>query len=181
MRIVVDAPRRQKAFPRDRFFNLFVPPLRKPLSTYHLFQEKLKMGLISEFRAFAMRGNVVDMAVGIVIGAGFGKIVSALVEKIVMPLVGLLGGVDFSQYDITLKEAVTDSSGKVTSEAVNLGVGTFVTSIIDFVIIAFAIFLVIKLMNAAKARFEKQEEEKAAEPSNEVKLLTEIRDALKNS
>jgi large conductance mechanosensitive channel len=139
------------------------------------------MGLINEFREFAMKGNVVDMAVGIVIGAGFGKIVSALVEKIVMPLVGLFGGVDFSQYDITLKEAVTDESGKVTSEAVNLGVGTFITTVIDFVIIAFAIFLVIKLMNAAKARFEQQEEEKAAEasePSEEVKLLTEIRDAL---
>ncbi len=137
------------------------------------------MGLVSEFREFAMRGNVVDMAVGIVIGAGFGKIVSALVEKIVMPLVGLLGGVDFSQYDVTLKEAVKDpATGEVTAEAVNLGIGTFITTIIDFMIVAFAIFLVIKLMNAAKARFEKQEEEKAAEPSAEVKLLTEIRDAL---
>jgi large conductance mechanosensitive channel len=117
------------------------------------------MGLIKEFRDFAMRGNVVDMAVGIVIGAGFGKIVSALVEKIVMPLVGLIGGVDFSKYDVVLKEAVTDDKGVITKAAVNLGVGSFITTIIDFVIIAFAIFLVIKLMNAAKARFEKKADE----------------------
>ena len=136
------------------------------------------MGLIQEFKDFAMRGNVVDMAVGIVIGAGFGKIVSALVEKIVMPLVGLFGGVDFSQYDIVLKEAEKAEDGTVTAEAVNLGIGTFITTIIDFVIIAFAIFLVIKLMNAAKARFEAEKEEEASEPSDEVKLLTEIRDAL---
>jgi large conductance mechanosensitive channel len=130
------------------------------------------MGLVQEFRDFAMRGNVVDMAVGIVIGAGFGKIVSALVERIVMPLVGMLGGVDFSKYDIQLK-APTE-----TEEAVTLGIGTFVTSIIDFVIIALAIFIVIKLMNAAKARFEKEEEAKPAEPSEEVMLLREIRDSL---
>ena len=135
------------------------------------------MGLIQEFREFAMRGNVVDMAVGIVIGAGFGKIVSALVEKIVMPLVGLLGGVDFSQYDIVMKPAVVED-GKVITEAVNLGIGTFITTIVDFMIVAFAIFLVIKMMNAAKARFEKKEEEKPAEPTEEVKLLREIRDSL---
>jgi large conductance mechanosensitive channel len=136
------------------------------------------MSLAKEFRDFAMKGNVVDMAVGIVIGAGFGKIVSTFVEKIVMPLVGLVGGVDFSKYDIVLKEAVTDDAGGVAAEAVNLGFGTFVTTVVDFVIIAFAIFMVVKLMNAAKARFEAEEEKKPTGPSAEEKLLTEIRDAL---
>ena len=104
-----------------------------------------------------------------------------------MPLVGMFGGVDFSQYNIVLQAAedeVKNDSGEITTpavEGINLGIGTFITTVIDFVIIAFAIFLVIKLMNAAKARFEQEEEEKAPpEPSDEVKLLTEIRDALAN-
>jgi len=139
------------------------------------------MGLLKEFKEFAMRGNVVDMAVGIVIGGAFGKIVSSLVEKIVMPVVGLItGGIDFSQYDYVLKPAKTNDQGEVVEEAISLGLGSFLTTVIDFVIIAFAIFIVIKMMNAAKARFDEEEEEKetAAEPSDEVKLLTEIRDAL---
>lgn len=137
------------------------------------------MGLLKEFKEFAMRGNVVDMAVGIVIGGAFGKIVSSLVEKIVMPLVGVLtGGVDLSKYDITLVPAETNEQGEVIKEAVNLGLGSFLTTVIDFVIIAFAIFIVIKLMNAAKARFEEEEEAAPPKPSEEVKLLTEIRDAL---
>ena len=136
------------------------------------------MGLISEFKEFALRGNVVDMAVGIVIGASFGKIVSALVDKVVMPLVGLLGGIDLTGYDIVLKEAVTDADGEITSEAVNLGLGTFLGAVLHFLIVAFAIFMVIKLMNVAKQRFEKEQEEAPATPSEEVQLLTEIRDAL---
>ena len=136
------------------------------------------MGMIKEFKEFALKGNFIDMAVGIVIGTGFGKIVSAFVEKIVMPLVGLLGGVDFSKHDIELKPAVKNADGSIATEAVNLGIGTFVTVMIDFFIIAFAIFLVIRTINAAKKRFEKEEEKKPAEPSAEVKLLTEIRDSL---
>jgi large conductance mechanosensitive channel len=137
------------------------------------------MGLVQEFKDFALKGNFVDMAVGIVIGAGFGKIVSSFVEKIVMPLVGLLGGVDFSKHGICLKEAVTDANGKVTQEAVNLGIGSFATTVLDFIIIAFAIFIVVKLMNAAKSRMEAdKKQEAAAKPSAQEKLLAEIRDAL---
>jgi large conductance mechanosensitive channel len=131
------------------------------------------MGMLQEFRDFAMRGNVVDMAVGVVIGGAFGKIVAAMVEKIIMPLVGMLGGADFSKYDVQLKAADGDKP------AVMLGVGTFVTEIINFIIIAFAIFMAIKLMNTAKARFEKAKEAAPAAPPEDVVLLREIRDALK--
>jgi len=131
------------------------------------------MGMLKEFKEFAMRGNVVDMAVGIVIGAAFGKIVSSFVKDVLMPPIGLLlGGVDFTGLAITLKEAV----GKVP--AVTLNYGKFIQSIVDFTIIAFAIFMVVKAMNSMK----KKEEEKPAEPpkpSNEEVLLTEIRDILK--
>ena len=136
------------------------------------------MSMMSEFREFAMRGNVVDMAVGIVIGGAFGKIVSSFVNDVLMPPIGLaIGGVDFSQLAVTLKEA----EGEVA--AVTLNYGTFLQTVIDFIIIAFAIFMVIKGMNSLK---RKEEEAPAApeappEPSDEVKLLTEIRDALKTS
>lgn len=136
------------------------------------------MSMMSEFKDFAMRGNVVDMAVGIVIGGAFGKIVSSFVADVLMPPLGLLiGGVDFSQMAVTLKAAVEGA------EAVQLKYGSFIQSIFDFVIIAFAIFLVVKAMNTAKARMERKEEAKPAEPpkpSNEEVLLTEIRDALQN-
>ncbi len=126
--------------------------------------------MLKEFKEFAMRGNVVDMAVGIVIGGAFGKIVSSFVDDVLMPPIGmLLGGVDFSNLAVTLREA---SEGV---EAVTLGYGSFIQTVIDFVIIAFAIFLVIKAMNAAK----KEEEEAPAEPPKQEVLLTEIRDALR--
>ena len=135
------------------------------------------MGMIQEFKEFAMRGNVVDLAVGVVIGAAFGKIVSSLVEKVIMPLVGLVtGGVDFSKYDIPLKEAVKEGD-KVVTPAVNLGVGSFATTIIDFIIVAFAIFLAVKLMNSLK---KKQEAGPPPAPPEDVVLLREIRDALKS-
>ncbi|MHC4947918.1 MAG: large-conductance mechanosensitive channel protein MscL [Planctomycetota bacterium] len=137
------------------------------------------MGFISEFKEFAMRGNVMDMAVGIVIGGAFGKIVSSFVADVIMPPIGiLLGGVDFSDLTLTLKDAVPASEGVEAVAAVTLNYGTFVNTVIDFIIIAFAIFVVIKLMNAAK---KKEEEAPAAppKPSNEEVLLTEIRDALK--
>ncbi len=133
------------------------------------------MGMMSEFRDFAMRGNVVDMAVGIVIGGAFGKIVTSFVNDVLMPPIGMaIGGVDFSDLAITLKEA----AGEV--EAVTLNYGAFIQTVLDFVIIAFAIFMVIKGMNSLK----RKEEEPAAEPeppkpSAEEALLAEIRDLLR--
>jgi large conductance mechanosensitive channel len=131
------------------------------------------MGMLSEFKSFAMRGNVVDMAVGIVIGGAFGKIVSSFVADVLMPPIGLLlGNVDFSDLAVTLQGA---SEGV---EEVTLRYGQFIQTVIDFVIIAFAIFLVVKAMNTVM----KKEEEKPAEPpkpSKEEVLLTEIRDALR--
>lgn len=133
------------------------------------------MSMLNEFKNFAMRGNVVDMAVGIVIGGAFGKIVSSFVADVLMPPIGLmLGGVDFSGLAVTLQEA---SEG---ADAVMLRYGVFIQTVIDFLIIAFAIFLVVKAMNSMK----KKEEEKPAAPpapSKEEVLLTEIRDALRSS
>ncbi|MCB1588359.1 MAG: large-conductance mechanosensitive channel protein MscL [Xanthomonadales bacterium] len=137
------------------------------------------MSFMSEFKEFAMRGNVVDLAVGVVIGAAFGKIVSSLVDGIIMPVIGLLvGGVDFSELKLVLKDAVLAADGSVAEAAVTLNYGAFAQTILDFIIIAFAIFLVIKAMNSAK---RKEEAAPAAppEPSEEVKLLTEIRDQLR--
>lgn len=136
------------------------------------------MGMISEFKEFAMRGNVIDLAVGVVIGGAFGKIVSALVDKVIMPPLGLLiGGVDFSDWAITLKAASVDAAGKEVPPVL-IGIGDFLNALLQFVIVAFAIFLMIKAINAAQ---RKQEAAPAPppEPSEEVKLLTEIRDALK--
>src|SRR4030042_1704329 len=112
------------------------------------------MSLAKEFQAFAMRGNVVDMAVGIIIGGAFGKIVSSLVNDVIMPPIGiLLGGMDFSKLAIVLKKESLDAAGK-TIPAVTIGYGTFINTIIDFLIVAIAIFAVIKLMNAAKKKEE---------------------------
>jgi large conductance mechanosensitive channel len=136
------------------------------------------MGILAEFRNFAMRGNVVDMAVGIVIGASFGKIVSSLVDNVIMPPIGLIiGGVDFSDLKVTLKEAVGDAP------AVTLNYGQFIQTIVDFTIIAFAIFMVVKALNRVKERFDKPADALPAEappPPADVQLLTEIRDLLKN-
>ncbi len=131
------------------------------------------MGFFQEFKEFAMRGNVVDMAVGIVIGGAFGKIVSSFVADVLMPPIGLLlGGVDFTGLSITLKEAV----GK--TPAVTLNYGKFIQSVVDFTIIAFAIFMVVKAMNAMQKQKEEAPEE-PPKPSNEELLLAEIRDLLK--
>ncbi|GAA4357784.1 large-conductance mechanosensitive channel protein MscL [Kangiella marina] len=131
------------------------------------------MGMMSEFKKFAVKGNVVDMAVGIVIGAAFGKIVSSFVNDVLMPPVGMLiGGVDFSDLAFTLKEAVGEKA------AITINYGSFIQTALDFIIIALAIFMVVKGMNSLK----KKEEAKPAEPpkpSNEELLLTEIRDLLK--
>ena len=126
-------------------------------------------GFVAEFKAFAMKGNVIDLAVAVVIGAAFGKIVSSLVDNIITPLIGLLmGGVDFSGLSYTVGDAVVTY-------------GMFIQAIIDFVIVAFVIFLVIKGINKAQSYGQTDEpaaEDKPAEPSEEVKLLREIRDSL---
>ena len=131
------------------------------------------MGMMKEFKEFAMRGNVMDMAIGIIIGGAFGKIVSSFVSDVIMPPIGmLLGGVDFSNLAITLKE------GAEGVEPVLIKYGVFINTTIDFIIIAFAIFMVIKAMNSMK----KKEEEKPASPpapSKEEVLLAEIRDELR--
>ncbi|WP_444816435.1 large-conductance mechanosensitive channel protein MscL [Stutzerimonas frequens] len=131
------------------------------------------MSLISEFKAFAVRGNVVDMAVGIIIGAAFGKIVSSFVDGVVMPPLGLLiGGVDFTDLAIVLKDAVGDTP------AVLLRYGAFIQTVVDFLIIAFAIFMAIKAINQLK-RKEAEAPSAPPAPSKEELLLTEIRDLLK--
>lgn len=132
------------------------------------------MSLASEFKEFAMRGNVVDMAVGIVIGGAFGKIVSSFVADVLMPPLGLLlGGVDFSDLVVSLKPALD-----ATHPAVTWNYGKFIQSIVDFVIIAFAIFMLIKAMNSMKKKEEAKAPEVQQAPPQEV-LLTEIRDLLK--
>ena len=136
------------------------------------------MSMIQEFKTFAMRGNVVDLAVGVVIGAAFGKIVSSLVDGIIMPLIGLgTGGVNFTDRVVVLRDAVIGPDGKEAVAAVLFKYGAFLQTILDFIIIAFAIFLVIKLMN----RMKRKEEAAPAPPSDEVVLLREIRDLLKAS
>lgn len=131
------------------------------------------MGIMKEFREFAMKGNVVDMAIGIIIGAAFGKIVSSLVGDIIMPPIGvLLGGVDFSNLAITIKHATE------TFPAVVIGYGRFIQTLVDFLIIALALFFVVKTINSLK---KKQEEIPPVPPapSKEEILLAEIRDLLK--
>ncbi len=132
------------------------------------------MSMMSEFKDFAMKGNVVDMAVGVVIGGAFKSVVTSFTNDILMPPIGmLLGGVDFSSLMVTIKQASGDAA------AVSINYGVFVNTVLDFLIIAFAIFMVVKAMNSAK----KQEEVAPAappEPSKEEVLLGEIRDALRS-
>lgn len=140
------------------------------------------MKMIDEFKQFAMRGNVIDMAVGIIIGGAFGKIVSSAVSDIVMPPIGLLvGGVNFTDLKITLKDQITDAAGAVLNPAVTLNYGNFIQVTFDFVIIAFAIFLMIKMMNNLN---RKKVEAPSVPPTPppppaDIQLLTEIRDLLK--
>jgi large conductance mechanosensitive channel len=129
--------------------------------------------MLKEFKEFAVKGNAVDMAVGIIIGASFGKIISSLVADVVMPPIGVLvGGVDFTKLAITLKEAVGDVP------AVTLKYGNFIQTVVDFTIIAFAIFMVVKLINKLKKQ-EAAAPVALPEPTKEELLLTEIRDLLK--
>ena len=138
---------------------------------------------LNEFKDFAMRGNVIDMAIGVVIGGAFGKITTSLVDNIIMPLIGLLtGGIDLTKWDIVLKPAVTEMVDGVMTEttpAVMLGIGTLLSVIINFIIIAFMIFLLIKGMNRLHRKKEDEPAvEQPAAPTSE-ELLTEIRDLLK--
>ena len=129
------------------------------------------MSLLNEFKAFAIRGNVVDMAVGIIMGAAFGKIVSSLVNDIIMPPIGvIIGGVSFNKLAITLKEATTDVA------AVTMNYGLFLQTVIDFLIISAAIFVAVKIIN--KLQKQKQEVQAEAPPSVEVQLLTDIKNLL---
>jgi len=141
-------------------------------------------GFLAEFKTFIARGNVMDMAVGVIIGGAFGSISTSLVNDVIMPAVSMLtGGVDFSNWKIVLKAAVAGADGVIDpATEVAIRYGSFLATILDFIIIAFAVFCLIKAINAMH---RKKEEEEAApppppEPSNEEKLLTEIRDLLKN-
>ena len=148
--------------------------------------EKAK-GFMGEFKTFIARGNVMDMAVGVIIGGAFGKISTSLVNDVIMPIISVLtGGVDFSNWKLVLKAAVAGADGVIDpSTEVAVKYGSFLATILDFLIIAFAVFLMIKAINGFHDKLKKKEEEAPAEepappePSNEEKLLTEIRDLLK--
>ena len=149
---------------------------------------------LNEFKAFAMRGNVIDLAVGVVIGGAFGKITTSIVNDIIMPVIGVItGGLNFADWKIVLKQAVLDAEGAVANPEVAITFGNTIAVILDFIIIAFAVFCMVKGINAMHAKAEalkKKEEEEAAaeppappaepEPTKEELLLTEIRDLLKN-
>ncbi len=131
------------------------------------------MGIVKEFQEFAIKGNVVDMAVGIIIGGAFGTIVKSLVDDVIMPPIGLaLGGSDFSKIVITLKEATADA------EAVTMNIGAFVNNVISFLIVAWAVFMLVKAMNSMKKKAEEAPAAPPAPPKEQV-LLEEIRDLLK--
>ena len=142
------------------------------------------MGFLQEFKAFALKGNVMDMAVGVIIGGAFGKIVTSLVNDVIMPPIGLLiGGVDFTDLKVTLKKAVIEAGSEI-APAVTWNYGAFIQQVVDFTILAFCVFMMVKIMNQL---IKKREEAPAPapapapepEPSAEEKLLTEIRDLLK--
>ena len=138
---------------------------------------------IAEFKEFISRGNVMDMAIGVIIATAFGKITTSLVGDVFMPLIGwLIGDIDLTQLNITLSPAVLNEAGEVTKEAVVIGIGTFLTTVIDFLLVALIVFIIVKAFNTAKKKMEKPAEpepEKAPEPTKEEILLTEIRDLLK--
>ncbi|HPG10598.1 MAG TPA: large conductance mechanosensitive channel protein MscL [Chitinophagaceae bacterium] len=133
------------------------------------------MGMMKEFKDFAMKGNLVDIAVAFVMGGAFGKVVTSFTEGMVSPLIGLIFGADLSKNMYKLKDAVLDDSGTVITEGVYLKWGDFVTAIINFIIVAFVMFLIIKAINSMK----KKEEAAPAAPPEDITLLREIRDSLK--
>lgn len=142
------------------------------------------MGFLKEFKEFAVKGNVMDMAVGVIIGGAFGKIVTSVVNDIIMPPIGVLvGGVDFSDMKLTLKNQVVDAAGAVLEPAVTLNYGAFIQQVVDFTILAFCVFLMVKLMNTLMKKKEAPAPAPAPapepKPTKEELLLTEIRDLLK--
>ena len=142
----------------------------------------MKSKFLADFKAFAMRGNVIDMAVGVIIGGAFGKIVSSLVNDIIMPLIGIVvGGVNFTDLKWVITPASVDEAGNEIAES-TLNYGTFIQSTIDFLIIAFSIFVMVRVITKITTRKKAEEEAvpaPAPEPANEEKLLAEIRDLLK--
>lgn len=137
------------------------------------------MKLLQEFKQFAMKGNVVDMAVGVIIGAAFGKIVSSIVDDIIMPPIGLLiGGVDFTDLRITLKQATTLNGQEIA--AVTINYGNFIQTLLDFIILALAVFLMVKALNTTKRKQQQETPEPPKTPEH-IKLLEEIRDLLKHN
>ena len=140
----------------------------------------------SEFKEFISRGNVMDMAIGVIIASAFSKITTSLVNDVFMPFIGwLIGGIDLAQLNITLSPAVLDEAGEIVKEPVVIGIGTFLTTVIDFILVAFVVFLVVKAFNTAKKKLEKpapavEEAPADPDPTREEVLLTEIRDLLKN-
>ncbi|MBX5437963.1 MAG: large-conductance mechanosensitive channel protein MscL [Thermoflavifilum sp.] len=140
------------------------------------------MSFWKDFKEFAMKGNVIDLAIAVVIGGAFGKIVGSLVNDVLMPLLGLLtGGINFSDKKIVLQEAQVDATGKILKPANTLNYGAFIQSVIDFLIIAFCIFLAIRaLQRFTRKQTRQQAPPPPPAPSNEEKLLAEIRDLLKS-
>lgn len=141
------------------------------------------MGFIKEFKEFAMKGNLIDMTVAFVMGAAFGKIVTAFINGIVMPVVGMItAGIDFKELKYILSAAQYDAAGKLVVEETAIMYGEFITVFIDFILVAFVMFLAVKMVNRAKKLQNKTPEPVAvAEPTQDQKLLTEIRDLLKNN
>ncbi|MBQ9828370.1 MAG: large conductance mechanosensitive channel protein MscL [Lachnospiraceae bacterium] len=146
-----------------------------------------KKGLIGEFKEFIMRGNVMDMAIGVVLATAFGKITTALVEKIIMPFIAFaFGARDMTALDIIVRQAEVDANGEVVKEAIVIGFGTLLMAIIDFILVALVVFFIVKALNKARAKAEARKaaeaaaatEEEPAGPTQE-ELLTEIRDLLK--
>ena len=137
-----------------------------------------------EFKKFAMKGNVMDMAIGVIIATAFGKITTSLVNDVLMPFISwLVGARDMSALNLLVRPEVLNDAGEVVQESITIGFGTLLGTVIDFVLVALVVFAIVKAANMARARLEKQkeaEEEAAPEPSNEEKLLAEIRDLLKN-
>lgn len=139
------------------------------------------MKIVKEFKEFAMRGNVIDLAVGVIIGAAFGKVVGSLVNDIIMPPIGVLvGGMDFKNLALTIREAVMDpATGKVAKEAVTLKYGNFIQTLVDFTIVAFAIFMMVKAVMRLSKKNTEEVPVEPAPPTKDQELLTEIRDLLK--
>ena len=143
--------------------------------------------MLKEFKDFIMRGNVLDMAVGVIVAGAFGKITTSLVNDVFMPFISyLFGARDMTALNLVVRPEVVNEAGEVVQAAITIGFGTFVATIIDFILVALVVFLVVKAINAAKAKLEKKKEEEPAAPpappapSAEEVLLTEIRDLLKN-